>query len=118
MNKDELKVMARKTRKIMTMNRMYDLKKDTGRRYIPRMENGSGLLSIADCAETEEQDLSLNLGQSEERLLRVCKSEMILPENEGPVTTAKKQKNGERHKQWKEKHLDGKVYKRNRRSQK
>ena len=34
---------------------------------------------------------------------------MILPEHKGPVSTAKKQKNGEEHKQWKEKHLDGKF---------
>ena len=53
--KDELKAMDRKTRKIMTMNRMYRL-------YIPRMEGGRGLLSIADCVETEEQNLSRSVG--------------------------------------------------------
>ena len=43
--KDELKFMARKTGKIMTMNRMYHPQSDTG---------GRGLLNIADCVETEE----------------------------------------------------------------
>ena len=38
--KDELKVMDRKTRKIMTMNRMYHPQSDTDRLYIPRMEGG------------------------------------------------------------------------------
>ena len=83
--KDELKAMDRKTRKIMTMNRMYRL-------YIPRMEGGRGLLSIADCVETEEQNLSLYLDQSEERLLRLSKSERILPQYGGQVSTTKKQK--------------------------
>ena len=38
--KDELKAMHRKTRKIMTMNRMYHPQSDTDRLYIPRMEGG------------------------------------------------------------------------------
>ena len=100
--------MDRKTLKIMTMNRMYYPQSDTGRLYIPRMEGGRGLLSTKDCVETEEQNLSLYLGQSEERLLRFSKSEKILPQHEGPVSTAKKQEKEERHKQWEEKHLHGK----------
>ena len=107
--KDELKVMDRKTRKIMTMNRMYHPQSDTDRLYIPRMEGGQGLLSIADCVETEEQNLSLYLDQSEERLLRFSKSERILPQYGGPVSTTKKQKKEQRHKQWKEKQLHGKF---------
>ena len=107
--KDELKVMDRKTRKIMTMNRMYHPQSDTDRLYIPRMEGGRGLLSIADCVETEEQNLSLYLNQSEEGLLRLSKSERILPQYGGPVSTAMKQKKEQRHKQWKEKQLHGKF---------
>ena len=45
---------------------MYHPQSDTDRLYIPRMEGGRGLLSIADCVETEEQNLSLYLNQSEE----------------------------------------------------
>ena len=54
---------------------------------------------IADCVETEEQNLSLYLDQSEERLLRVSKSERVLPEYGGPASTTKKQKkdNGKRN---------------------
>ena len=37
--KDELNVMDRKTQKIITMNRMYHPQSDTGRLYIPRMED-------------------------------------------------------------------------------
>ena len=59
--KDELKVMDSKTRKIMTMNRIYNPQSDTGRLYIPRMEEGKRLLSISDYEETEEQNLSPHL---------------------------------------------------------
>ena len=69
--KNELKAMVRKTRKIMTMSRMYHPQSDTDRLYIPRTEGGRGLLSTADCVETEKHNLSLYLDQSEERLLRI-----------------------------------------------
>ena len=71
----------------MTVNRMYHPQSDTDRLYIPRMEGGQGLLSIADCVETEEQNLSLCLDHLEERLLRFSKSERILPQYGGPVST-------------------------------
>ena len=73
------------------------------------MESGRGLLSITDCVETEEQNLPLYLDQSEERLLRLSKSERILAQHGGPVATTKKQKKEQRHKQWKEKQLHGKF---------
>ena len=76
--------MDRKTRKIMTKNRMYHSQSDTDRLYIPRMEGQGRLLSNADCGETEEQNLPLYTDQSEERLLRLSKSNRILPESEGP----------------------------------
>ena len=64
---------------------------------------------MIDCVETEEQNLSLYLDQSEERLLRFSKGERIWPLYEEPVSTAKKKKKEERHKQWKEKQLHGKF---------
>ena len=76
---------------------------------MPRMGSGRGLLIMIDCVETEEQNLSLYLDQSEERLLRFSKSERIWPLYEEPVSTAKKKKKEERHKQWKEKQLHGKF---------
>ena len=51
----------------MTMNRMYLPQSDLDRLYIPKMEGGRGRVSTADCVETEEQNLSLYLDQSEER---------------------------------------------------
>ena len=98
--KDKLKIMNRK-----------NPRSDTDRLYIPRIEGGRELLSIADCVESEEQNLSLYLDQSKERLFRFSKSKRIFPQYERPVSTAKKQKKEERHKQWKEKQLHDKFIK-------
>ena len=54
------------------------------------MEGGQGLLSIAYCVETQEQNLSLYLDRSEERLSRLSMSEMVLPQYGRPVFTSKK----------------------------
>ena len=109
LTKHELKVMEREIRMIMTIKRSYHPQSDTDRLYIPRMEGGQGLLSIGDCAETEERNLFLYQDQSEERLLRLSKTERIFPKYEVSISTAKKQKKEERHKQWKKKHLRGKF---------
>ena len=53
-------------------------------------------MSIVNYLETEEENLSLYLDQSEEKLLRFSKSKRILPQYEGRVSTAKKQKKEER----------------------
>ena len=84
----------------MTVNRMYHPPSDTDSLYMPRMEGGQRLLGMAECVETEEQNLSLYLVQLEEKLLSFSKSERIL---------RNKQKKEERHKQWKEKQLHGKF---------
>ena len=98
--KDELKVMDRKTRRIIAMNRMYHSYNDTDRLYISRIEGGQGLLSVSDCLETEERNLFLHLDQLEERLLRLSKSEISFPEYEGSISNRKKKKdtsNGKRN---------------------
>ena len=101
--------MDSKTRKLMMTNRMYHPQSDSKRLYIPRTEGGRRLLSIADCVEPEEQNLSLYLDQSGERLLGFSIDERILAQYEVPVSTTKKQKQEERHKQWKEKQPIGKF---------
>ena len=84
----------------MTVNRMYHPPSDIDSLYMPRMEGGQRLLGMAECVETEEQNLSLYLVQLEEKLLSFSKSKRIL---------RNKQKKEERHKQWKEKQLHGKF---------
>ena len=70
---------------------MYHLQSHTDRLFIPRTDGGRGLLSLADCVKPEEQNLSLYLDQSEERLFRLSKSERILPQYGVPTSKAKKQ---------------------------
>ena len=60
----------------MTMNTMYHPQIHTGRIYIAKMEGGQRLLSIADRAETEEQNLSQHLNKSVEKLFRGCLHEI------------------------------------------
>ena len=84
--------MNRKTPKIMTKNRMYHPQSDTVRLFISIKEGGRGLLRITDCIETEEQNLSLYVDQSEEILFRISKSEEILLDYEGPVSQLRNRK--------------------------
>ena len=62
----------------MTVNRMYHPPSDIDSLYMPRMEGGQRLLGMAECVETEEQNLSLYLVQLEEKLLSFSKSKRIL----------------------------------------
>ena len=89
--KDEVNVMNRKTQKTMKMIRMYHPQNSIARLYIPWIAGGQGLLSITDFLGTEEQNLSLYLDQSGERLLTIPESERNLPEYKGPVPTTSSQ---------------------------
>ena len=62
--------MDRKTRNIMTMNRMYHPQSDKKDCTFQKWKVDGRLLSIANLVETEEQNLSPYLDQSEKRLLR------------------------------------------------
>ena len=55
---EELKVMDRKTRKLMTMNRALHPKADVDRLYLPREEGGRGMMAIEECVRLEECSLS------------------------------------------------------------
>ena len=55
---DELKIMDRKTRKLMTMNRALHPKADVDRLYLPREEGGRGMVSVEECVRLEEYSLS------------------------------------------------------------
>ena len=70
---EELRLMDRKTRKIMTMNRMYHPQSDVDRLYIPRKEGGRGLLNIMECVENEEDNLGRYVNASNERLIKYVK---------------------------------------------
>ena len=107
--KEGLKVIDRKTRKIMNMNRMHHPRSDTDRLYISQKESGRGLLSIVECVENEERNLSLYLEKSTERLLQLVRNEGISPEFNETVEIAKERGQEERRNQWREKQLHGKF---------
>ena len=107
--KEELQCMDRKTRKILTMNRMYHPQSDVHRLYIPRKEGGRGLLGIQDCVENEENSLSVYAASSTEWLLEEVVKERILPPIRGSTAALKKQQKEERHAKWQDKQLHGKF---------
>ena len=61
---DELKVMDRKTRKLMTMNKALHPKADVDRLYVSRENGGRGLMSVEECVRLEEHSLSDYLKKS------------------------------------------------------
>ena len=107
--KEELRAIDRKTRKILTANRMYHPQSDVHRLYLPRKEGGRGLLSIEDCVTDEEKSLSLYAARSEEVLLKEVMKEEIVPQPTESVAAAKKLRKEERHFQWRDKQLHGKF---------
>ena len=107
--KEELRIMNRKTRKIMTMNRMHHPLSDTDRLYILRKEGGRGLLSIVECVENEERNLSLYLEKSNERLLKLVRNEGILRKFGETAETAEKRRQEQKCNQWREMQLHGKF---------
>ena len=109
--KEELRLMDRKTRKIMTMNRMYRYhpQSDVDRLYIPRKEGGRGLLNIMECVENEEDNLGRYVNASNERLIKYVKDENLLRIPEFTAEDTKKRRKEERMSNWKEKALHGKL---------
>ena len=83
--KEDLMQVDRKTRKIMTMNRMLHPRSNVGRLYLPRREGGRGLLGIQDCVEQEEMNLSKYINESSEKLLEEVKNAEILRKDEETV---------------------------------
>jgi hypothetical protein len=57
-NVEDLKAIDRKTRKLLTMNRMHHPKADIDRLYLPRCEGGRGLIAVEFCVRSEELGLS------------------------------------------------------------
>ena len=93
----------RKTRKIMTMNRMLHSRSNIGRLYIPRKEGGRGLLGIRDCVEQEEINLWKYVNESSEKLLEEVKFAQILRDQEETIGERKKRNTEKRKEEWKEK---------------
>ena len=88
--REELRRMDRKTRKIMTMNRLYHPQSDVDRLYILRKEGGRGLLNIVECVESEEDNLGRYVNASHERLIKCMKDENLLSMSENTIEAEKR----------------------------
>ena len=66
---DELKVMDRRTRKLLTMHKAFHPKDDVDRLYVGRNDDGRGLISIEECVENAVLGLREYVEKSQERLI-------------------------------------------------
>ena len=107
--KEDLQVMDRKTRKLMTIHGALHPKSDVDRIYIPRKEGGRGLLSVQDCVEAEEMSLSKYIEESSEEWLKLVEKEGVLPKWDKETTgkVLKQKKKTERKVNWKTKEMHG-----------
>ena len=75
---DELKVLDRKTRKMMTLYGALHPKSDVYRVYLARQKGGRGLISCEMCVKAEENNLAWYVRNSNERLMAGVRKIKIL----------------------------------------
>ena len=80
--KGELKAMDVRTRKLLTMNGVFNRKSGVGRLYVKRKDGGRGLVSAMDCVEGEKRSLSEYLRTSDEWMLKVVAEQRLIAEVE------------------------------------
>ena len=76
--KDELRVMDRKTRKLLTIHRAMHPQADVDRLYLKRKNGGRGLISVEDCIEMETRNLKSYIQESNEGLLKAALIEDVI----------------------------------------
>ena len=75
---NELKVLDRKTRKMMTLYGALHPKSDVDRVYLARQKGGRGLISCEMCVKAEENNLAWYVRNSNERLMAGVRKIKIL----------------------------------------
>ena len=75
--KSELQAIDRKTRKLFTIYGALHPKSEVDRLYIPRKEEGRGLISIEDCVELAIRGLKVYVHRSKERLIQAARGDKI-----------------------------------------
>lgn len=73
---EEIDVLDRQTRKLMTMHGAFHPKSDVKRLYLKRALGGRGLVSVRDCVDGERRNLAYYISRSEEELLKCVAVEM------------------------------------------
>ena len=79
---DELKVLDRKTRKMMTLYGALHPKSDVDRVYLARQKGGRGLISCQMCVKAEDNNLAWYVRNSNERLMAGVRKIKILDSEE------------------------------------
>ena len=106
--KDELQVLDRKTRKLLTLYGAFHPKSDTDRLYMPRRKGGRGLISCQDCITSEENNLAWYIKHSTEPLLvQVKLSGLLNSDNCVDKITEKRTRIDNKETRWKEKKMYG-----------
>ena len=75
--KSGLQAIDRKTRKLFTIYEALYPKSDVDRLYIPRKEEGRGLISIEDCVEVAITGLEVYVHGCKERLIQAARGDKI-----------------------------------------
>ena len=75
--KGELQVIDRKTRELFTIYGALHPRSDVDRLYIPRKEEGRGLISIEDCVELAVRGLEVYVHGSKERLIQAAREDKL-----------------------------------------
>ena len=83
-NKAELKRIDRKTRKLLTIYKIFHPQGDVDGLYWKRSEGGRGLLSVEECVEMEATSLAYYMEAKEEKLLKEVVKEGLLPFKRSP----------------------------------
>ena len=91
MDRDELKQMDQRTRKLMTMLRALHPRDDVDRLYVSRKEGGSGLASIEDSVDASIQRLEDYIEKHERGLITAIRNDTDNTINDR-LTTTRKQK--------------------------
>ena len=75
---DKLKELDRKTRKMLTMYKVFHPKSDVDRLYISRRKGGRGLMNCEDVIRSEENNLGWYLQNSEDIILQTAKNAGVI----------------------------------------
>ena len=81
--REELDVLDRKTRKLMTMHGAHHPNADIDRLYMKRSSGGRGLIGVKDCVDIERKNLIDYVNASHENLLKAVKKEKNLKSGKG-----------------------------------
>ena len=91
-NKEEMRAMDRKTRKLMTTYRTLHPQADVDRLYLKREDGGRGMIGIEDCVDMEIANLKEYVTKSEEKMLKAVVEEGLLTEGRRKNTILEKRK--------------------------